>query len=66
MNKIKDDQEIREPKLDRHTQQDFNAVADVMISESNANILPQMLANNKIRDSLILENITEQQEDQKK
>ena len=31
MNKIKDDQEIREPKLDRHTQQDFNAVVDVMI-----------------------------------
>ena len=30
-NKIKEDQEIREPKLDRHTQQNFNAVSDAMI-----------------------------------
>ena len=63
-NKIKEDQEIREPKLDRHTHQNFNAVADVMIRESKATILPQMLANNKIRDMLILENIIEQEEDQ--
>ena len=26
--KIKEDQETRQPKLDRHTQQNFNAVAD--------------------------------------
>ena len=30
-NKIKEDQEIREPNLDRHTQQNFNAVVDAMI-----------------------------------
>ena len=64
--KIKKDQEIREPKLDRHTQQSFNAVADWMIRENNANILTQMLANNVIRDLLTLENNTEQQEDQNK
>ena len=62
--KIKEDQEIREPELDRHTQQNFNAVADIMIRESKATILPQMLANNKIRDLLILEKIIEQEEDQ--
>ena len=37
-----------------------------MIRENNTNILPQMLANNEIRDSLILEKIIEQQEDQNK
>ena len=62
--KIKEDQEIREPELDRHTQQNFNAVADVMIRESKATILPQILANSKIRDLLILEKIIEQEEDQ--
>ena len=31
VNKIKEDQEIREPKVDRHTQQDVNAVADALI-----------------------------------
>ena len=65
-NKMKEDQEIREPKLDRHKQQNFNAVADVMIRENNANILPQMLANNKIRDSLFLEETIAQQEQQNK
>ena len=35
-----------------------------MIRESKATILPQMLANNKIRDLLILEKIIEQEEDQ--
>ena len=64
--KIKKDQEVREPKLDRHTQQSFNAVVDWMIRENNANIFPHMLANNVIRDSLTLENNIEQQEDQNK
>ena len=58
-NKIKEDQEIRESKLDRHTQQNFNAVADAMIRKNNANMFPQMLSNNEIRDSLILEKIIE-------
>ena len=63
-NKIQEDQEIREPKLDRHTQQNFNTVADVIFRENKATILPQMLANNKIRDLLILEKIIEHEEDQ--
>ena len=39
-----------------------------MIRENNANILslPQMLANNEISNSLILEKITEQEENQNK
>ena len=55
VNKIKEDQEIREPKLDRHTQQNFNAVADTMFRENNANIHPKMLTNNEIKDLLSLE-----------
>ena len=47
-------------------QQNFNAAVDAMIQESNGNILPQMFANNKIRDSLILEKFIEQREDQNK
>ena len=37
-----------------------------MIRENNPNILLQMLANNEIRDWLILEKVIEQQEDQNK
>ena len=65
-NKIKEDQEIREPKLDRHMQQSFNVVADAMIPENIANILPQILAKNEIKDSLILEKSIAQQEEQNK
>ena len=65
-NNIKEDQDLREPKLDRHTQQNFNAVVVAMIPENNANILPRMLAKNEIRDSLTLEKIIELQEDQNK
>ena len=54
--KIKEDQEIRKSKLDNKIwQQNFNAVADAMIQKNHADILPRMLANNKIRDSFILE-----------
>ena len=35
-----------------------------MIRQTNLNILPQMLANNEIRDSLILEKTIAQQEEQ--
>ena len=37
-----------------------------MIRENNPNILLQMLANNEIRDWLILEKVIEQQKDQNK
>ena len=65
MNKIRKDQEIREPKLDRHTQQNFNAVADAMIQENNASILPQILVTNDIGDSLSLEKTIAQKEEKK-
>ena len=35
-----------------------------MIRQTNLNILPQVLANNEIRDSLILEKTIAQQEEQ--
>ena len=54
-NKIKEDQEMREVNLDRELQQIFNAEADKAIRESNANILPQMLASDKIIESTISE-----------
>ena len=37
-----------------------------MVRENNANILPQMLVDNEIRDLLILEKIIAQQEEQNK
>ena len=47
-------------------QQSFNVVADAMIPENIANILPQILAKNEIKDSLILEKSIAQQEEQNK
>ena len=44
---------MREPNLDREAQQIFNAEADAAIRESNATILPQMLASDKILESTI-------------
>ena len=66
MNKIKEDHEAREPKLDREASQIFNAEADAVIQESNANILSQMLASNKIIESTISEKIKELQAKQNK
>ena len=65
-NKIKDDQEMREPKLDTEAQQFFHAEVDVVIRECNANILSQMFASNKIIESTISEKIKELQDEQNK
>ena len=65
-NKIKVDQEMREPKLDTEAQQFFNAEVDAVIQERNANILPQMLASNKTIESTISEKIKELQDEQNK
>ena len=65
-NKIKEDQEMTELKLDREAQQIFNAEADVAIRESNANILLQMLASDKNIESTISEKIKELQHKQNK
>ena len=57
---------MTELKLDREAQQIFNAEADVAIRERNANILPQMLASDKIIESMISEKIKELQHKQNK
>ena len=55
----------REPKLDRETQQNFNAKADAVNREINPNILPQMFTSNEIIESRISEKIKELQDEQK-
>ena len=65
--KIKEDQEMREPKLDREAQQIFrNAEADAAIQECNANILLQMFTSNEIIESTISEKIKELEHKQNK
>ena len=57
---------MREPKLDREAQDIFNAEAEAVIPECNANIFPQMLASNKIIELTISEKIKELQDEQNK
>ena len=45
-------------KLDQNVLQNYNEVTSEMISMNNADLLSQMVNNNKIRDSIILEQIT--------
>ena len=54
---IEENHEMREPKLDREAQQIFNGEADAAIQESNANVLPQMLASSKVVESTISEKL---------
>ena len=49
-------------KLDQDVHENYNKMASDMIRANNANLLSQMVSNNEIRDSLILENITAQKE----
>ena len=65
-NKIKEDQEMREPKLEREEQQNFNAEMDAATRECNANILPQMLGSSGITESTISPKIKELQDEQNK
>ena len=64
--KIKENQEMRQSKLDREAQQVFDAEADLAIWESNPNDLPQMLASDEILKSTISEKIKELQVEQNK
>ena len=56
----------KEQQLDQHTQQNYNEIAGEMIRVNNAGLLSQMISNNEIRDSLILEKITTQKENESK
>ena len=49
-------------KLDQDVQQNYNEIASKMICTNNADFLSQMVTNNEIKDSLILEKITTQEE----
>ena len=57
---------MKKNKLDQNTQQNHNEIAGEMICASNVDYLSQMVSNNKIRDSLILEKITTQKENESK
>ena len=43
-------------------QQNYNEIASKMILANNADLLSQIVSNNKVRDSLILEQITAQKD----
>ena len=49
----------KKPQLDQHTQQDY-------IEINNADLVSQMVSNNEIRDSLILEKTIAQKENERK
>lgn len=54
----------KKPQLDQH--QGYDEIACKMIRESNADLVPQMVSNNEIRDWLILEKNTAQKENERK
>ena len=49
-----------------YIEQNFAAWEDAIIKKNNADILPQMIANNERKDSLILEKIIERKSNRKK
>ena len=54
-------------KLDQDVQQNYNEIAnEMMICANNADFLSQMVTNNEIIDSLILEKITAQKDPESK
>ena len=48
----------KKQQLDQNTQQNYNEIAGKMIRENNTDLVFQMISNNEIRDSLILETTT--------
>ena len=53
-------------KLDQDVQQNYNEIASETILANNADLLSQMVTNNEIKDSLILEKIIAQKEHESK
>ena len=50
----------KKQQQDQNTQQKYNEIAGKMIQANNADLVSQILSNNEIRESLILEKITAQ------
>ena len=48
----------KKQQLDQNTQQNYNEIAGKMSRENNTDLVFQMISNNEIRDSLILETTT--------
>ena len=48
----------KKQQLHQNTQQNYNEIAGKMIRENNTDLVFQMISNNEIRDSLILETTT--------
>ena len=49
-----------------YIEEKFNAVEDATIRQNNADILPQMLTNNELKDSLILKENIEHENNREK
>ena len=50
----------KKQQQDQNTQQKYNEIAGKMIQANNADLVSQIVSNNEIRESLILEKITAQ------
>ena len=55
----------KKQQLDQNTQQNYNEISSEILHENNADLISEMITNNEIRDSLILEKITSQKQQEK-
>lgn len=55
----------KKQQLDQNTQQNYNEISSEILHANNADLISEMITNNEIRDSLILEKITSQKQQEK-
>ena len=55
----------KKQQLDQNTQQNYNEISSEILHTNNADLISEMITNNEIRDSLILEKITSQKQQEK-
>ena len=55
----------KKQQLDQNTQQNYNETSSEILHTNNADLISEMITNNEIRDSLILEKITSQKQQEK-
>ena len=56
----------KKQQLDQNTQQNYNETSSKMLHGNNADLISEMITNNEIRDSLILEKIASQKQQESK
>ena len=56
----------KKQQLDQNTQQNYNEISSEILHTNNADLISEMITNNEIRDSLILEKIASQKQQESK